>query len=96
MKKTYALTHPKIKRERLVDAIKHDIKKYQTRERKKPLPADASYWEFECKFGYTEQKAVSVHPGDLKKALDNAAESDAESIYIEIHSKAVFANSRDM
>lgn len=92
MKKTFALTHPKIKRARLVDAVKHDIKKYQARERRKALPSGASFWDFECKFGYAEDTAQSVHPGALKELIDKAEESDSESIYIEMHAKAVLAN----
>ena len=51
MKKTFELTHPKIKLARRVDAVKHEVKKYLKRERNKKLPADADYWDFDCKFG---------------------------------------------
>ena len=47
MKKTFELTHPKIKVERMVEAVKHEVKKYLKRERNKTLPEDADYWDFD-------------------------------------------------
>ena len=37
MRKTFSLTHEKIKTPRLVDAIKHEVKKYLKRERNKKI-----------------------------------------------------------
>ena len=51
MRKTYHLDiegrHP----ERLLEAAKHDIRKYLKRERRKPLPAGADIWDFDARFG---------------------------------------------
>ena len=41
MKKTFELTHPKIKPARKVESVKHEVKKYLKRERNKTLPEDA-------------------------------------------------------
>jgi hypothetical protein len=87
MKKTVKLTHPKIKLDRLVDAAKHDIKKYLKRERNKPLPEGAIFWDFDCKFGNTEAEAVSVHLSELGKHIEEVAKQHAESCYIEIVAK---------
>ncbi|WP_370979537.1 DUF6172 family protein [Agaribacterium sp. ZY112] len=95
MKKTYSLVHPKIKAARIVDSIKHDIKKFQSNARKQDLPSGASYWSFDCKFGYSEEAAAAVHPGELKKCIDEAASANSEAIYIEVVSKPVFANQED-
>ncbi|MGY0642445.1 MAG: DUF6172 family protein, partial [Paraglaciecola chathamensis] len=54
MKKTFLLSHPKIKLPRLVEAIKFEVKKYLRRERNKTLPAGADYWDFDCRFGADE------------------------------------------
>ena len=54
MKKTFNLTHPKIKVPRLVEAIKHEVKKYIKRERRKPLPPNVDYWDFDCRYGVDE------------------------------------------
>lgn len=55
MKKTFNLTHPKIKVPRLVDAIKHQVKKYIKRERQKTLPKNVDFWDFDCRYGADEK-----------------------------------------
>ena len=61
MKKTFVLSHPKIKVARLFDAAKHDAKKYVKRERNKALPQGADFWDFDCKFGHTEEAVSYTH-----------------------------------
>lgn len=99
MKKTYNLIHPKIKVPRVVDSIKHDIKKYLKKERRKELPAGAIYWDFDCKFGQSEESAVEVHLSSLNKNIDDQVANDIMDIYIEITPKAATgsgsADSRD-
>ena len=84
MKKTFQLTHPKIKPARMVDAIKSEIKKYIKRERNKDLPNDADYWDFDCKFGLTELTADEIHMSAINKAIDEVIKADAESFYVEV------------
>ncbi len=84
MKKTIALTHPKIQLDRLVDSIKHDVKKYLKRERNKKLPADVDYWDFDCKYGITESDAKVIHLTEINKHIDQAAKSGLPSFYLEI------------
>lgn len=43
MKKTFIFAHPKIKRPRRVEAIKHEVKKYLKRERNKKLPPTVDF-----------------------------------------------------
>ena len=90
MKKTFTLTHPKIKYDRLIDGVKHDIKKYVKRERNKQLPEDADFWDFDCKFGNTEAEAKVVHLKEINKKIDEAASESKESFYIEIMVKEGF------
>ncbi|WP_077338749.1 DUF6172 family protein [Pseudocolwellia agarivorans] len=90
MKKTFTLTHPKIKYERLIDGVKHDVKKYIKRERNKTLPVDADYWDFDCKFGLTEAEAEEVHLTEINKHIDKAASENLTSFYIEIIAKEGF------
>lgn len=84
MKKTFQLTHPKIKPARMVDAIKSEIKKYIKRERNKTLPEDADYWDFDCKFGLTEPTADVVHISAMNKVIDEAVAAGATSFYVEV------------
>ena len=61
MKKTFSLSHPRIKAERLVDSLKNEVKKYIKRERNKSLPEDVDYWDFDCKYGHSEAQAQEIH-----------------------------------
>lgn len=87
MKKTFTLTHPKIKVPRLVDAVKSDIRKYIKRERRKELPEGVDFWDFDCKFGATEEAAQTVHPAELNKCIDAAEKQQLTAFYIEILAK---------
>lgn len=88
MKKTYKLTHPKIKYARLIDAAKHDVKKYLRRERNKKLPTDMNYWDFECKYGVTEKDAKAIDLSDINKSIDEVQAANLESFYLEIIASA--------
>lgn len=87
MKKTFLLTHKKIKTPRLIDSIKHEVKKYLKRERNKALPDDADFWDFDCKYGHSEEQAEVVHVSALNKCIDDAAQHELESFYLEILAK---------
>ena len=87
MKKTFNLTHPKIKYDRLVEGVRHDVKKYLKRERRKPLPPGVDFWDFDCKFGHTEDEARVVHVSDISKCIDEAHKDSLTSFYLEILAK---------
>ena len=89
MKKTYKLDHPKIKAARIVDSIKHDIKKYLKKERSNKLPNGTKYWDFDCKLGQNEATAAVVLQSALMSSIDEMVENKATTIYIEMTSKAV-------
>jgi hypothetical protein len=91
MKKTFKLDHPKIKVARVVDSLKHDIKKFLKKERKQPLPAGAIYWGFDCKLGQSEAKAVDVPLSALTKNIDELVERNIMTIFVEITAKAIKA-----
>lgn len=88
MKKTFNLVHPKIKVARMVDSVKHEIKKYLKRERNKSLPEDAGYWDFDCRFGPTEENTSSLHVTEINKHIDQAEADGLTSFYVEILAKA--------
>lgn len=89
MKKTFKLEHPKIKVPRVVDSVKHEIKKYIKKERKKPLPSGSKYWVFECKFGQSEEASVDIPLSKLTKSIDDLVENNIMTIYVEITAKPV-------
>ncbi|BBN81630.1 hypothetical protein PA25_16150 [Pseudoalteromonas sp. A25] len=87
MKKNFALTHPKLKPARLVDAIKYEVKKYLRRERNKNLPAGADFWDFDCRFGATQEQADVIKVAHINKHIDHAVSSELPSFYLEILAK---------
>ncbi|MGL1932242.1 MAG: DUF6172 family protein [Desulfotalea sp.] len=84
MKKTYELSHPKIKVDRILEGVKHDINKYVKRERKKTLTKGVDYWDFACKFGKTAETLQEVHLAEMNIYIDQAKEQQLESFCIEI------------
>lgn len=90
MKKTFNITHPKIKLARLFEGVKHDVKKYLKRERNKKLPAGVDFWDFDCKYGITEAESEVVHLTALNKHIDEAEKLGLTSFYIEIIVKEGF------
>lgn len=87
MRKTYLLQiegkHP----DRVLEAVKHDIRKYMKRERRKDLPAGADYWDFDCRLGLNAETAEPVHPGNLIAQIDALAGQGAPAFYLEVQRK---------
>jgi len=84
MKKTFKLTHEKLKTPRLVESIKHEVKKYIKRERRRELPDNADYWDFDCRFGKEEQTSEVIHMSEINKSISWAESEKLESFYLEI------------
>ncbi|MCD6580217.1 MAG: hypothetical protein J7K90_00310 [Desulfuromusa sp.] len=84
MKKTFKMTHPKIKVPRLVEAIKYEVKKYIRRERRKTLPLDVDFWDFDCRFGADEASSDVIHLSAINKSISLAESEQLESFYLEI------------
>lgn len=90
MKKIFKLTDPKKHEDRVLEAIKNEIRKYVKREKKKDLPDKATmYWDFDCKVGKSAEDAKVVVYEELIKALDTVKSTGATEIYVEILAKAV-------
>lgn len=87
MKKTYSLNLEGKNRDRLLDAAKHDIRKYAKRERARVLPVGVDFWDFDCKLGSTDTTAAPVHFAALIAAVDALAKDGAESFYVEVVTK---------
>ena len=84
MKKTFKMTHPKIKLPRLVEAIKYEVKKYIRRERRKTLPDGVDFWDFDCRFGADEASSEVIHLSAINKSISLAETNQLESFYLEI------------
>ncbi|MBU0728309.1 MAG: hypothetical protein KKE17_11580 [Proteobacteria bacterium] len=87
MKKTFKMTHPKIKVPRLVEAIKYEVKKYIKRERRKTLPPNVDFWDFDCRFGVDQASSEVIHVSAINKFISQAESEQLESFYLEILAK---------
>ena len=90
MKKTFKLSHDKIKPERLVEAIKHEVRKYIKRERRRKLPDNVDYLDFDCRFGADEASSEEIHLSEIDKSINWAVTEQLESFYLEILAKPGF------
>ena len=68
----------------MIEAVKHEVRKYLKRTRRKALPEGADYWDFDCKYGDTEAEASVIHLSEIDKHINEAAERELESFYIEV------------
>ncbi len=88
MRKTFPLRlegkHP----DRLLDATKHEIRKYLRRERRRALPPGMDYWDFDCRFGPTAEAAEPAPVGALIGLIDAQVQAGSAQFYVEILARA--------
>jgi hypothetical protein len=87
MKKNFPLQIEGKNPDRVLEAVKHDIRKYFKRERNRVLPKEVDFWDFDCKVGLTADTAEAVKVSAVIEALDALAKEGATSVYVEILSK---------
>ncbi len=87
MKKTFKLNIEGKNRDRVLDAVKHEIRKYVKRQRRVPLPEGVDYWDFDCKFGVNEEAAVVVHFATITGLIDGVAKEGGDQFYLELLAK---------
>jgi hypothetical protein len=94
MKKTFLLQiegkHP----DRILEAVKHEVRKYARREGRKALPAGFDYWDFDCKVGASAEAAQAANFAQVVPLIDAAAQAGAASCYVEILAKAMLRQRR--
>ena len=84
MKKTFQLRPEGKNPDRVLEATKHEIRKYLKRERGRVLPKGVDYWDFNCKFGPTEDTAQPARVGELIALIDALVKEERTQFYIEI------------
>ena len=87
MKKTFSLNLEGKNRDRVVEAVKNDIRKYLARERRKPLPAGVDFWDFDCKFGVSAETAAVAHVAALTDLINGVVAADGAQLYVELLAK---------
>ncbi len=94
MKKTFKLNLEGKNRDRVLEAVKHEIRKYVARERRRALPAGVDFWDFDCKFGVTAESAEVVHFATITEHINAVAQAEGEQFYLEILAKHGVRQSR--
>lgn len=84
MKKTFPLHVPGKEERRVVDAIKLELTKYVKREKRKTLPPEMNFWDFQCKVGSGSMTAVTIPLPDVPKAVEGVASAGSDEVYVEI------------
>jgi len=87
VRKTYQLNIDGKNRDRLIEASKHDIRKYVKRERNRALPEGVDFWDFDCRFGGDETTAEVVHFATLTGLIDAVAQEGGAQFYVEVVTK---------
>lgn len=88
MKKTFQLNVANKNRDRQVESIKNEVRKYIKREKSKRPPEGFNFWAFDCKFGKTEQEAEEIKFVDVTKSIDFADNENYDSFFIELVARA--------
>ena len=84
MKKNFPLKDPAKADQRVVEAIKHDVRKYAKRERRKPLPEGFDLWELSCRVGPDQTLAEGRPFKEVAAAIDAVAAAGGTAVYVEI------------
>jgi hypothetical protein len=84
LKKTFKLQESGKHPDRTMETIKHQLRKYLKREKKKKIQSTNSFWDFECRFGESEDNSKEVTFNDIIKLLDVARAEEWKECYVEI------------
>jgi hypothetical protein len=87
MKKTFPLHIEGKNPDRLLEATKHEIRKYVKRERRRPLPEGVDFWDFDCQFGASQEAATVVHLSEITGLIDALVQGGGTQFYVEILAK---------
>ena len=87
MKKTFNLNIEGKNRDRVLEATKHEIRKYVKRQRRVALPDGVDYWDFDCRFGASEDAAVVIHFATITASIDAVVKDGGDAFYLEILAK---------
>lgn len=87
VKKTFPLNIEGKQRDRVLDATKHEIRKYMQRQLRVPLPEGVDYWDWDCRCGSSPETAEVTHYAAITKRLDEVAASGSAAFYIELLAK---------
>ena len=82
MRKTYSFQAEGRHPDRVLESVKHDIRKYLKRERRRVLPEGADFWDFDCRIGADKDSAEVVLLSALIAQVDAIAKGGATQAYV--------------
>lgn len=88
MRKTFQLKPEGKHPDRHLEAVKHEIRKYIQREKRRDLPKDTDYWAFDCRFGADTESAQAIHVEEITPSIDGVVKAEGAQFYIEILARA--------
>ena len=94
MKKTFPLHVPGKEDRRVVEMINLELTKYVKRERRKTLPPEMNFWDFQCRVGSGSASATPFPLPEVPKAVEAVAAAGAAEVYVEILASPGFREKR--
>ena len=88
MRKTFQLKPEGKHPDRHLEAVKHEIRKYIQREKRRDLPQEMDYWAFDCRFGADAESAQPIHVAEITASIDSVVQTEGAQFYIEILARA--------
>jgi hypothetical protein len=90
LRKIFKLEENNKNRDRTLESVKNEIRKYLKRERRKKLSDTSTmFWDFDCKFGKNKDDANVIEITEITKLLDITAKENWQECYVEILAKEV-------
>jgi hypothetical protein len=89
MKKTFLLQAEGKNPDRILEAVKHEVRKYARREGRKTVPEGFDYWDFDCKVGVSPEAAEVATFAQVVPLIDAAAKAGAATCYVQVMAKPV-------
>jgi len=87
MKKSFPLQVEGKNPDRILEAVKHEVRKYARREGRKTVPEGFDYWDFDCKVGASPEVAEVATFAQVVTLMDAVAKTGAAVCYVEVLSK---------
>ena len=87
MQKTYALSDPRKHPDRVLDAVKHDVRQRIKRARSRTLPL-GQVWRFDCALGVDAEHLQAVQESEWIGAIGALAATGAAQVVVALDASA--------
>ncbi len=84
MKKVFPLKVPGRVDQRVVEAVKNDVRRYVKRELRKTPPEGFDGWALQCRAGGDRESATVCELKEISRIIDAVANAGGTAVYVEI------------